>query len=125
MVGKEGFEPSTSTSRTLRASQAALLPENFNGPEVNNKYQRVIVAFSFQPVNILSTSRVYLYPYTRLKASMRSGSDSLFGVFDDLAHHGHGLDRIPAGGRFPGKHDIIRTVKNGIRHIADLCPGRA
>ena len=34
MVGERGFEPPTSASRTLRANQAALLPEE---PEYHNQ----------------------------------------------------------------------------------------
>ena len=35
MVGAKGFEPSTSWSRTRRASQAALRPDGFRQKEVN------------------------------------------------------------------------------------------
>ena len=53
MVGAKGFEPSTSWSRTRRASQAALRPESYSKllnslrgiASVRNRYQKLSVAF--------------------------------------------------------------------------------
>jgi hypothetical protein len=60
MVGKVGFEPTTSTSRTLRAKPPALLPENIRTDYKINLLWKTpdILSLSFLVVNEFSAYKI-------------------------------------------------------------------
>ncbi len=45
-------------------------------------------------------------------------------ALQDARHFLDYLDRVVAHGGFPGQHDGIGPVHNGVRNVVDLGPGR-